>query len=215
MPPRPPFPISKGMPQQMNGFGRNNFGPMMTPSRMGNVRMGRASMGANFKRGARGGTRQAGGGGLLAKILGKGNAQGSQRGIQAFGGAGRSSATATQTGGLLKSLTDPTAISGFLNNTQRVLNTAQQIGPMVQQYGPLVKNLPAIWKLYRGFNTTEAESDVENETNEGEKPIKRQESKTSAPLNEDHGDKTVQIEDEGSSEVVKKTKGKSVPKIYV
>ena len=54
-------------------------------------------------------------------------------------------------GSLLKTLTNPSSINGFLANTQKVLNTAQQVGPMIQQYGPIVKNLPVMWKLYRGF----------------------------------------------------------------
>ena len=77
-----------------------------------------------------------------------------------MGGAGRAGG-----GGLLQSLSGSGGgggLVGFLNNTQQVIKTAQAIGPMVQQYGPLVRNLPALWKLYRGMkdspNTTEEES---------------------------------------------------------
>jgi len=87
------------------------------------------------------------GGGLLSNLLNKGNQMGQRQGMNATRAFGAQNAG----GGLLKSLTNPSSLSGFLTNTQKVLNTAQQMGPMVQQYGPLVKNIPAMWKLYRGL----------------------------------------------------------------
>jgi hypothetical protein len=45
----------------------------------------------------------------------------------------------------------PASLTSILTNTQKVLQAAEQIGPMVQQYGPVIKNLPAIWKIYRGM----------------------------------------------------------------
>src|SRR5438309_799784 len=91
--------------------------------------------------------RQGGGGGFLSKLLGKGKQMGQ------VSGATRSIGAQQVAGGgsILKSFTNPSAINGFLTNTQKVLNTAQQVGPMINQYGPLVKNIPAMWKLYRGF----------------------------------------------------------------
>ena len=91
--------------------------------------------------------RQGGGGGFLSKLLGKGKQMGQ------VSGAARSIGAQQVAGGgsLLKSFTNPSAINGFLTNTQKVLSTAQQVGPLVQQYGPIVKNLPVMWKLYRGF----------------------------------------------------------------
>lgn len=59
---------------------------------------------------------------------------------------------------------NPDSISRFLGQTQQILRTGQQIGGMVQQYGPLVKNLPALWKIYRGLNSESTPS--ENESNE-------------------------------------------------
>ncbi|KAB7708748.1 hypothetical protein F9802_00940 [Bacillus aerolatus] len=48
-------------------------------------------------------------------------------------------------------LTNPMNLQQMLANTQQILNTVQQMGPIVEQYGPLVKNLPSMWKLYRGL----------------------------------------------------------------
>ncbi len=212
MPPRQPFPVRGGMPQPMLGFGRNQMRPMMPPSRMGNMGMSRGPMGGNAARGMRGGARNSGGG-LLAKLLGKGKSQGAQAGMQMFGNASRSAAPAAS-GGLLKSLTDPTAITGFLNNTQRVLNTAQQIGPMVQQYGPLVKNLPAMWKLYRGLNAAssdeETKEDVDTESNKSEQKTETKRKRTN-PVSTETDTHSVEIEED----VPKRLQGKSVPKVYV
>ena len=92
---------------------------------------------------------QRGGGGLLSRLFNQGG-RGNQPNIQPFGGFGQQQAVRSGSG-LIKTLTNPTTINGFLTNTQKVLSTAQQVGPLVQQYGPIVKNLPMMWKLYRGF----------------------------------------------------------------
>jgi len=63
--------------------------------------------------------------------------------------------------GLMRFL-NPESISNFLGQTQQVLRTGQQIGSMVQQYGPLIKNLPALWKLYRGLQSKSDQDEEEN-----------------------------------------------------
>lgn len=139
--------FNQGHPPQMGGFGpimgstpRNpgsGFGPMM---------------------GRNQGNR---GGGLLSKILGgRGKKQNGFPG--AFGSMNRSAPSGG--GGLLKAFTNPEGINGFLNNTQNVLKTAQQLGPIIQQYGPIVKNLPSMWKLYRGLKAATSETDNNTET---------------------------------------------------
>lgn len=122
------------------------------PTRQGYSPFGGSFMGPSHPRmnpmmGARQPARQ--GGGILARLLGKG--QGAGANFPSFGGAVQGVQRAAGGGGLLNSLSNPATINGFLTNTQKVLQTAQQVGPMVQQYGPLVKNLPALWRLYKGF----------------------------------------------------------------
>lgn len=109
--------------------------------------------------------RQKGSGGLLSKLLGKGNQVGAGQSMNATRAFGTQNAAGG--GSLLKTLTNPSSINGFLVNTQKVLNTAQQVGPMIQQYGPIVKNLPVMWKLYRGFKNAPdfTESADNNDTN--------------------------------------------------
>ncbi|MBS8264930.1 hypothetical protein DYI25_10805 [Mesobacillus boroniphilus] len=127
------------------------------------------------------------GGGLLSKILGKGTrSQGN--GISGLLSGGNVPARgATSGGGILKTLADPSALNGFLTNTQKVLNTAQQFGPMVQQYGPLVRNLPSMWKLYRGLKDLPDadEPKAEEETNETsdkkKKPKKSKKANSNSP----------------------------------
>jgi YqfQ-like protein len=109
--------------------------------------------------------RQGGGGGLLSKLLGKGNQMGPGQSMNAARAFGSQNA-ASGGGSLLKTLTNPSSINGFLANTQKVLNTAQQVGPMVQQYGPMIKNIPVMWKLYRGFkDAPDFKKNNENDAN--------------------------------------------------
>ena len=74
-------------------------------------------------------------------------------------------------GSILKSFTNPSAINGFLTNTQKVLSTAQQVGPMINQYGPLVKNIPVMWKLYRGLKNAPDLTSNEETSNTHEEQI--------------------------------------------
>ncbi len=134
-------------------------------------------------------------GGLLSRLFQR--QVPSQAGRTAAGLFSRGS----QTGGgsLLQGLTNPGNIQSFLNNTQQVLRTAQQIGPMVQQYGPLVRNLPAMWKLYKGFKN------APEEMNEKEEKASESSSKPSG-----------EYEQESSNQKTSTTQsGESLPKLYV
>lgn len=149
MPPRHGFPMQGGMgPRMMGGPGPQG--------RMGSMGMNpfqqRPLMGQMM---GRSGQMNGGGGGLLSRLFGGGNQ------TRAMGGMAAASrqAGAGGAGSLLKSLSNPGAINGFLNNTQQILQSAQSVGPMIQQYGPLVKNLPAMWKLYRGLKNSSSDTD--------------------------------------------------------
>lgn len=50
----------------------------------------------------------------------------------------------------------PSRIDGYMQTANRFLNTAQQFAPMVQQFAPMVQNLPAMWRLYKGFQSLPA-----------------------------------------------------------
>ncbi len=167
MPQRQQMPYNWGIPpSQMGQFQRPPHNPMMNRpmnqmGRMGQMgqmgRMGRMGQMQSFQ------GRQ--GGGFLSKLLGKGKTAsgGGLLGMNPIAGGG-----AAPGGSFLKSFTNPTAISGFLNNTQQVLRAAQQIGPMVSQYGPLMRNLPAMWRLYRGLKdgTVENAEDQDDQSTE-------------------------------------------------
>lgn len=206
MPPRPhgPFP---GIPPQMMhhpGMSRGNFPPM---NRMGmGPRMQHSGM-------------QQRSGGLLAKLLGKGGNQGGAVNPFGIGNASRAFPGGTGSsggGGLLKALSNPQNISGFLTNTQKVLNTAQQIGPMVQQYGPLVRNIPAIWKMYKGFKDLPSDSEEENSTESSsveaaseaapkKQTQRKRKQKASTPKQDDL---TPEVKTQSN-------KGTSTPKLYI
>lgn len=151
IPLRPRSPMHPGYGQRMmpqRFYGGMPYNQFNYPPQMASPMMARN----NGKRG----------GGLLAKILGRGN---QQPGAPRFVGSMSQAAPSGGGGGLLKSLTNPDALNGLLNNTQTLLKAAQQFGPVIEQYGPLVRNIPSLWKLYRGLKDATSEND-ENKENE-------------------------------------------------
>lgn len=146
---------SRGM-QPHHFMGPGYMGPpsmphrQMYPNQFGGIRPG-MQQGQFGPRMGRNPQSRQGGGGILAKLLGKGG-RGQSNAMPGFMSQGTGTARAASSGGgILKTLTNPSALNGFLNNTQQVLKTAQQFGPMIQQYGPLVRNIPSMWKLYKGL----------------------------------------------------------------
>lgn len=51
-------------------------------------------------------------------------------------------------------------LTGFLANAQSLFNQAQQFTPYFQQAAPMLKNLPALWRMYRGFKGGDESSSV-------------------------------------------------------
>lgn len=140
------------------------------------------------------------GGGLLQKLLGR-KQQPPPHPFQLF------PPPPNETRGILQTLSNPEKINQFLANSQKVLDTAQQIKPMVEQYGPMIKNLPMLWKLYKGFrdipsDTDEAKGDKSALKNEGELE----------KMDEDEMD---EMEEEKELKQTTSKKGASVPKLYI
>lgn len=179
MPPRGMMRTRGGNPfgmQQRNPFGmqQSNFrmqqgNPfMMQQGRRNRPNMDRTSPSPFQMPGGQQGKKK----GLLSKLLKKGE---NRRGGAPEGGGGlleqftRSAADAGMdrspqaAGGILQGLMNPGNIGSFLTNTQQVLQTAQQLGPMVSQYGPMVKNIPALWKLYRGLKDLPGDEETKEE----------------------------------------------------
>lgn len=189
-----PGPFGGGHQQQMmNPYGGNGQMMGFQQPMVG----GRHVMGQTKGRGQ--GRRN--GGGLLSKILG-GKKQGNQLASQ--GGRRAASTSTGGVGSILQTLSNPESISGFLNNTQQVLNTVQSIGPMIQQYGPIVKNLPMMWKLYKGFKdlpTEEKKEETVTETpimaeepfQKESKPVKRVKSEKVQNRNRHNGTSTPKL----------------------
>lgn len=211
--PRAPF--REGMPP--NSFrnqipGRPPMGPMMgapmSPMAGRGIR-GPGGRPPQMRQGGGGRPPQMsqGGGGILGKLLGRGN-QARGPGGGAIQSASRAAGTGSSgSGGILKTLSNPGAINGFLTNTQKVLNTAQQFGPMVQQYGPLVKNIPSVWKLYRGLTSSTEESE-NNKVTDSKKQEKTSNKKKDVK-------KEIQIEQTSVQSKKEDKPGKSKPKLYV
>ena len=172
----------------------------MTPRPFNPYNNRMAPMNPTMMRGPRPSTGR--GGGLLSRLLGQVNQTGARQGFNplSFG-----TQQAAQGGGLLKSLTNPGTINSFLTNTQKVLNTAQQVGPLVNQYGPIVKNLPMMWKLYRGLK--DAPEFNKNKDDSKASPTEEQKDHTSIHSKHIDSDKT-------DSETKNKP-SQSIPKLYI
>lgn len=182
-----------------------NFGPRnpgMMPF-MGNFNFGSSPMRPSF-RPFMGAPQQmmqrGGGGGLLSRLFG--GRQGMGMGLNQMRAAG---STAAQGGGLLRTL-NPTSIGSFLTNTQKVLNTAQQVGPLVQQYGPMVKNIPSIWRLYRG---------LKNATNNSNTDDDKKEEKNKKENDMEVKNKETENSESNDTQTKKNTPLPSKPKLYI
>lgn len=166
---------------------------------------------SNFSGGAMGrggGPSRGSGGGLLSRLLGGGN-----NAAGAATNAGARSA-ASGGGGLLKTLTNPSSINGFLANSQKFLNTASQIGPMINQYGPMVKNIPAIWKMYRGLTSSSNETDEAEVTEQPTNSVKSE--KTTKPATKKQIKTIEDVNDDFETESApEKSTGAPKPKLYV
>lgn len=200
--PQPPF--SRGMPPRFTrqGMGHRTLFPGQRPN-----------MGSRF--GPNTGMR----GGLLSRLFGRGGASG---GMGIRSSPLGSMQAARGGGGLLQAFSNPSAINGFLTNTQKVLNTASQVGPMIQQYGPLVRNLPAMWKIYKGFkkagntednskNSLESSSIEESDDKNGKSEVKRQVQKSTNKKTKTPSKQSLLANPSKSID----DKGKSVPKLYI
>ncbi|MFJ5758042.1 VrrA/YqfQ family protein [Neobacillus sp. NPDC093182] len=192
-----------GQQQMMNPYGGNV--PMMGIQH--NYNGGRAMMGQPMGRGQ--GRRN--GGGLLSKILG-----GKKQGNQLGGPRGRQTATVPNSsrgvGSILQTLSNPESLTGFLNNTQQVLKTAQSIGPMIQQYGPIVKNLPMMWKLYKGFKDLPTEE--KSETEKTDNPIMQEQSVQAEEELKRKPKRKMDVENQPVAPR-KHHNGPSMPKLYI
>lgn len=162
---------------------------------------------------------QRGGGGFLAKLLGKGGEQaGMSNPFSSFPSrAANRSLGSEGGGGILKALTDPNTINGFLTNTQKVLNTAGQFGPMVQQYGPLVRNLPSLWKLYKGFKDLPDASEEGTSQEVAEESTVQEVAEEVSEKQQENSTKKSKTKSKTTPtpKQAQKRTGQSVPKLYI
>lgn len=112
-------------------FGGPNTNPNPNPYGLGNVGAPMPNQ-SPFSRGGRGGGGQGQGQGQFPFGFGGGAPNQSPYGI---GGGG--------------SL--PNRLEQYMQTADRFLSTAQQLTPMVNKVAPMVQNIPALWKIYRGF----------------------------------------------------------------
>ena len=58
----------------------------------------------------------------------------------------------------------PSKMEAYMQTANRFLNTAQQFAPLVQQFAPMFQNLPAMWRLYKGFQSLPSTGSAAAET---------------------------------------------------
>jgi hypothetical protein len=167
MPPFPPMNRQGGMNRPFMGPGRHPFGPARGFNGPPSPFIGPMSQGRPQGR-PQGIQGRRGGGGLLSRLLGKsGGGQGPTRNMASAAGN-------PQSGSFLQTLSNPETINSFLANTQNVIQTAQSFGPLIEQYGPIIKNLPSMWKLYRGMKNTNEDETPKNEPQQKKKIVESQ-----------------------------------------
>ncbi|GIN85462.1 hypothetical protein J6TS2_18480 [Heyndrickxia sporothermodurans] len=227
MPPRGFPQINSAMPRSPFQFGNISRAPMQGGRMLFQPTM--QSMGRVSPFGLRGplaggGTPPAqGAGGLLSRLFQRSGASQAGNIANAAAGFQRAGAGASGGGSILGNIANPGKIGSFLNNTQNVIRTAQQIGPMVQQYGPLVRNLPAMWRMYKGMKSSgdDEETSVDSTSNDDESvqlATKTGERKKKLKTSQKNKKETQQVnesDDEHESSEQINQKGASVPKLYI
>lgn len=90
-------------------------------------------------------------------------------------------------------------LSKTLNGVQQVLRVVDTATPLVKQYGPLIRNLPAMYRMMKEFNTMES-TDTTEESNELESL--------------EHESISTKAEDEESPDR-RSREGQSTPKLFI
>lgn len=181
-------------------------GGMFSPSSPITSATGPLSTGLSNMTGGIGGG-AARGGGLLARLFGRGAAQ--SAGSSLLGGGLPSAAAAS--GGM--------NFSSMLTNAQKVLGLTQQVMPMVHQYGPLIRNMPMIWKIMRSNNSSEVGESTPTSEDQIQ-PITTQDSsidEIQISNNIDNEQSTFANESSSQKKIFKPTtvEGIPLPKLYI
>ncbi|MEJ9280741.1 MULTISPECIES: VrrA/YqfQ family protein [Ureibacillus] len=62
-------------------------------------------------------------------------------------------------------------LDSILETANRFLATAQSFQPYIQQAAPMLRNLPALWKLYKGFQGLPTQTQGKQSNEEGKRQI--------------------------------------------
>ncbi|WP_455675455.1 VrrA/YqfQ family protein [Pradoshia sp.] len=183
-------------------------GGMIRPGMAPRGMMGAAnSTGAAGARGlfARGAQSAAAGaprsGGLLSSLFGRGG--------EAVGPSVSAARSVTGAAGAVSQ--GGASLTNIMNGTQKVLAAGERIVPMVrqvQQYGPLIKNLPSMWKMYRGLKAADTSTDSAETA-----PVEETNTEQAEIVSESAA---LPIEEETKNEPPKSSSSRpSVPKLFI
>ena len=93
------------------------------------------------------------------------NFQGFQgyQGFQGIPPGAAEAAGAAGVAGAAAAASTPFRLDQFMNQAGQFVQSAQKYAPMIQQARPMLKNLPALWRLYKGFQSTPSSSKEEEQ----------------------------------------------------
>lgn len=129
-----------GAARAVNSIGSFAGGTARTANTVGNFADGAARM-ANSLGDFAGRSRAANTAGNFAEAAGAAGIAGA---AEAAGAAASVAEGASTLGGFAK-------LEQYLNTADQLFNTAQKFTPMVKQISPMFQNLPALYRLYKGF----------------------------------------------------------------
>lgn len=165
------------------------------------------------------------GGGSFTRGAMRGPAMGLQGAAPKSGGFlsslfGRSSGAVSAAQGAVGAGSGGSTIGSFVSNTQKVLAAGERIVPIVrqaQQYGPLIKNLPAMWKIYRGMNADSSSDDEVNteDSTQNETQVKSKESSNKEIILDETGTADQESPTQETPVRKKDSTRSSIPKLFI
>ena len=80
----------------------------------------------------------------------------------------------------------PFKLDQFMNQAGQFMQSAQKYAPLIQQARPMLNNLPVLWKLYKGFQSTPSQEEPvarSSRSQERAEPTRSSRSSTRSTLN--------------------------------
>ena len=89
-------------------------------------------------------------------------------------------------GGIPAAPAAPFKLDQFMNQAGQFMQSAQKYAPLIQQARPMLNNLPVLWKLYKGFQSSPSQEEPvarSSRSQERAEPTRSSRSSTRSTLN--------------------------------